>query len=75
LIDLESFFGPAFPGLLSVILCLGVDDTLPEKSLFLKPRAEFDVLLTLGVVADTYAAAFYTSLEECVDFAVGFITT
>jgi hypothetical protein len=72
---LESFFGPAFPALLSAILFFGVDDTLPEKSLFLKPRAEFGVLFTVGGVADTYVAAFYTSLEECVDFAVGFITT
>ena len=61
--------------LLSAIPYLGVDDTAPEKSLFLKPRADFGVLLAVGGVADTYVAAFYPSLEECVDFAVGFITT
>ena len=67
--------GPAFPALLSAISCFGVDDTAPEKSLFLKPRADFGVLLAGGGVADTNAAAFYPSLEECVDFALGFITT
>jgi hypothetical protein len=75
LIDFESFLGPAFAALLSAIPCLGVDDTVPEKSLFLKPRADFGVLFTGGGVADTYAAAFYPSLEECVDFTLGFITT
>ena len=68
--------GPALPpALLSAIPFLGVDETVPEKSLFFKPRADFGVLLTAGGVADTYVAAFYPSLEDGVDFAVGFVTT